>query len=200
MAEAGTFIVFEGLDGSGKSAQAALLAEYMRKAGREVVMGKEPTADSDAGKEIMEALSHQKTLTFKRIQELFILDRKEHLETVILPALAAGSVVIEDRYSMSSFAYGSLDLDLEWIIGLHSPFAWPDITIILKVGPDAALRRIATRSKPAELFEKKERLRKVGENYDRLAARFPKCVVIDGERTIEEVHAEVLQRVAEALK
>lgn len=197
---AGRFIVFEGLDGSGQSTQVRLLAERLRADGRQVVLGKEPTSDSEAGREIIKALTHQITVSPKRLQELFTEDRRAHLNDVILPALASGAVVVEDRYSMSTFAFGSADCDLEWLIELNKEFPWPDATFILKVRPEVSLKRIAARGKPAELFEKQEKLEKVSAAYDLLARRFPGCIVLDGEGTIEEVQAQVLQHVLKVLE
>ena len=197
---AGKFIVFEGLDGSGQSTQVKLLAEYLRGQGREVVLGKEPTQDSDAGREIVEVLTHKKKISSEKLQELFVIDRKEHLANSILPALQKGAIVVEDRYSMSTFAFGSVSCDLEWLIELNQGLPWPDATFILKVRPEVSLARIATRGKPEELFEKKEKLEKVSITYDLLAQRFPNCFVIDGERSIEEVHAQVLQHLAGVLE
>jgi dTMP kinase len=197
---AGKFIVFEGLDGSGQSTQARLLAEYLQNKGREVVLGKEPTKDSEAGREIIEVLTHRKSMPSEKLQELFVADRKAHLEAGILPALARDAIVLEDRYAMSTFAFGSVDCDLEWLIGLNKDFLWPDATFILKVHPEVSLERIAARGKPAELFEKKEKLEKVSATYDILAQRFPNCFVLDGERSIEEVHAQVLQHIQKILE
>ena len=196
----GKFIVFEGLDGSGQSTQVRLLAEYLQAQGREVVLGKEPTMDSDAGKEIIEVLTHKKEMRPEKLQELFVIDRKEHLVNSILPALERGAIVVEDRYCMSTFAFGSVSCDLEWLIELNKGLPWPDATFILKVRPEVSLARISKRGKPAELFEKLEKLEKVNKTYGILAERFPKCFVIDGEKAIEEVHQDVLQRLPEVLE
>jgi dTMP kinase len=197
---AGKFIVFEGLDGSGQSTQARLLAEKLRAEGRTVVLGKEPTEDSAAGREVTEVLTHKKSMPPEDLQKLFVEDRKAHLQNSILPALAAGAIVLEDRYSMSTFAFGSVDCDLEWLIELNQGLPWPDATFILKVRPEVSLARIAARGKPAEFFEKKEKLEKVAAAYDALAERFPNCFVLDGELPIEAVHAQVLQHLPGVLE
>lgn len=196
----GRFIVFEGLDGSGQSTQVKFLAEYLRAHGREVVLGKEPTTESAAGREIIEVLTHKKQMSPKELQELFVMDRKAHLENAILPALAEGKVFIEDRYVMSTLAFGSIACDPDWLRGLNKDFQWPDATIILKVRPEVSLERISGRGKPAELFEKQDKLEKVAAAYDRFATEFPNCFVVDGERTREEVHASVLQHLSGVLE
>lgn len=192
---AGKFIVFEGLDGSGQSTQVKLLAEYLRGEGREVEVGKEPTPDSAAGREITEVLAHKKSVSPQRLQELFVEDRRAHLGQSILPALAQGKVFVEDRYVMSTLAFGSLECDPEWLSAINKDFPWPDATFVLKVRPQVSLKRIAARGKSPELFEKEEKLGKVAAAYDALASRFPNCFVIDGEKSIEEVHDQVLQHV-----
>lgn len=196
----GRFIVFEGLDGSGQSTQVKLLAEYLKARGREVVLGKEPTLDSAAGKEIVEVLTHKKDMEPEKLQELFVVDRKEHLVNAILPAIESGAIVVEDRYSMSTFAFGSVSCDLEWLIELNKGLPWPDATFILKVRPEVSLERISKRGKPAEFFEKLEKLEKVSKAYDILATRFPNCFVIDGEKSVEEVHVQVLQHLPGVLE
>lgn len=197
---AGKFIVFEGLDGSGQSTQVRLLADKLTADGYEVVLGKEPTIDSAAGREIVEVLTHKKSMSPEDLQKLFVEDRKEHLQKTILPVVSAGKIFIEDRYIMSTLAFGSVGCDMEWLVELNKGLLWPDATFILKVRPEVSLARIAARGKPAELFEKKEKLEKVATAYDSLAKRFPKCFVLDGELSIKEVHAQVLQHLPEVLE
>src|SRR3989338_4884308 len=113
----GKFIVFEGLDGSGQSTQAAPLRDFLIKNGHEVVLTKEPTKDSEAGKKIREALGKNTEVSPMYLQGLFAEDRKEHLDKVIIPALMGGKTVISDRYFFSSFAFGAASgVDLKKLI------------------------------------------------------------------------------------
>lgn len=187
----GKFIVFEGLDGSGQSTQVALSAKFLREEkGFEVVVTKEPTLDSEAGRRIREILGEKIKIEPAELQELFAQDRKEHLENLIIPALKAGKIVISDRYFFSSFAFGSLDCDLEWLIKLNDDFILPDFTFLLKVSPEVCIERIEKRGEEIKLFEKREKLEKVWQGYEKLLDRF-NIKVIDGERSIEEVFEDI---------
>lgn len=190
----GKFIVFEGPDGSGQSTQAALLEKYISGAGKKVVLTKEPTLDSEAGMKIKEILNHEREVSPEDLQKLFVEDRKEHLEKVIIPALKEGSVVISDRYFFSTFVFGSLNADLEWLISMNNDFLLPDTTFVLVVKPETSIERIAHRGIKSTLFEKLESLRKVMENYKNLGTRFENMFFIDGERTIEEIHEEIAEK------
>ena len=88
----GKFIVIEGLDGSGQSTQAELLKNFLLKEGHKVVLTKEPTQDSEAGKKIKEVLGEAIKLESQLLQELFVEDRKEHLQNLIIPALKEGKM------------------------------------------------------------------------------------------------------------
>ncbi len=188
----GKFIVFEGLDGSGQSTQASLLKEFLVKKGYRVVLTKEPTLDSEAGRRIKKVLSKELELSLEELQKLFIQDRKEHLENTIVPALKQGKVVISDRYFFSTFAYGaSGGLDLEWLIELNNQFLYPDIIFLLKVSPEVCIDRIIKRGEKIALFEKKEKLAAVWKVYKILPERFENIYVIDGEKTIEKVFLQI---------
>jgi dTMP kinase len=188
----GKFIVLEGLDGSGQSTQAELLKDFLIKKGFEVILTKEPTQDSEAGKKINEILAEKIKIEPKTLQELFAQDRKEHLENLVIPALKEGKFVVSDRYFFSSFAFGSSDgLDLEWLIEINNSFLLPDQTLILKVKPEVCISRIEGRGIEKTLFEKQEKLAKVWQTYEILPQRFENTLIINGEKSIEEVFEEV---------
>lgn len=195
----GKFIVFEGLDGSGESTQVKLLAEYFARQGKTAVIGKEPTSTSDAGREIIEVLTHKKTLEARALQELFVQDRKEHLKNQILPVVHSGGILLEDRYILSTLAFGSIECPLAWLKEMNQGLPWPDLTFILKVRAEVSLERIAKRGKPVEFFEREEKLRKVAETYDQLAGEFPKCFVVNGEQAPEKVHLDILEIIKKEL-
>ncbi|MBU0476782.1 dTMP kinase [Patescibacteria group bacterium] len=188
----GKFIVFDGLDGSGQSTQAEFLRDFLIKKGYQVILTKEPTLDSEAGKRLRKILDKKEKISSKELQELFAKDRKEHLENLIIPALKEGKVVISDRYFFSSFAFGSSSgLDLEWLIKINDEFLLPDLTFILKVSPEVCISRIIKRKKERTLFEEKQKLEKVWQIYKILPSRFKNIYIIGGERPIKEISNEI---------
>lgn len=200
----GKLIVFEGLDGSGQSTQASLLRDFLVSKGYKVILTKEPTKDSEAGKKIRQILNKIDEERPRQLQELFTEDRAEHLEKLIIPALKEGKIVISDRYFFSSFAYGSASgVDLEELIVLNQEFLIPDLTIILKVRPEVCMERIGKRGEPQTFFEETEKLRKVWEVYEILPKFFENACpvafdkkaygvyIIDGEKPIKDVFEEI---------
>lgn len=187
----GKLVVFEGLDGSGQTTQAKLLEVFLKKNGFKVILTKEPTLESEAGFQIRRILDKKEKASAQELQRLFSQDRAEHLENKIIPALKEGKIVISDRYFFSSFAFGSLGTDLEWLIKINQEFIFPDMTIILKVSPEVCLERIKKRGIPQELFEELEKLRKVWQTYATFPKRFTNVYLIDGEQPKEEVFENV---------
>jgi len=188
----GKFIVIEGLDGSGQSTQAGLLRDFLIKEGYQVVLTKEPTLDSQAGRKIREILDKKTQVSPGQLQRLFVEDRKEHLRKVIVPALKEGKIVISDRYFFSSFAYGSVTgLDLDWLITINDDFLLPDLIFILKVSPEVCLERIKKRNRERTLFEEKEKLAKVWQIYKILPGRFKNVYMIEGEKSIQDVFSQI---------
>ncbi|XOB40488.1 MAG: dTMP kinase [Candidatus Nealsonbacteria bacterium] len=188
----GKFIVFEGLDGSGQSTQSGLLKDFLLKKGYNILLAKEPTLDSEAGRKIRKVLRKELKIPPQELQELFVQDRKEHLEKTIIPALKQGKTVISDRYFLSSLAYGTSEgLDLEWLIEINSQFLFPDIIFLLKVNPETCIKRAKKRNIKITLFEEKEKLAMVWQTYEILPARFENIYVIDGEKSIEKVFEQI---------
>ena|SRR3989344_6638325 len=196
----GKFIVFEGLDGSGQTTQAGLLSEYFKQLGKKVLLTKEPTKKSESGKKIEDILKHRKTADGGELQRIFAEDRNEHLEKEIIPALKEGTNVISDRYFFSSFAFGSIDCDLEWLIGLNDDFMLPDATFVLMVKPEMAVERIKKRGLETTFFEELGKLKKIIKNYELLRGRFGNLFFIDGERSVEEVHLEIVGKARNFIK
>jgi len=187
----GKFIVFDGLDGSGQSTQSGLLRDFLLEKGFEVILTKEPTMDSEAGRKIRKVLDKKLSIGSKELQELFTQDRKEHLENTVIPALKQGKIVISDRYFFSSFAYGVANgLDLEWLIEINNSFLLPDIIFLLEVKPEVCIKRIEGRGLEKTLFEKKKKLEKTWETYKILPDRFENAYLLDGERSIGEIFKE----------
>jgi len=188
----GRFIIFEGLDGSGQSTQAALLEDFLIKKGLKVLLTKEPTLSSPAGRRIRKILDKKEKISPKNLQLLFAKDRKEHLKKTVIPALKRGTHVISDRYFFSSFAYGaSGGLDLQWLFKINDNFLLPDIAFILKVRPAVCIKRIEKRGSEKTLFEKKKSLEKVWKIYEILPRYFKNAYIIKGEDEIERVFGQV---------
>lgn len=188
----GKFIVIEGLDGSGKSAQVDLIVDFLKSKGREVILTKEPTIDSEAGRKVKQALKGEIKLEPLDLQKLYVEDRREHLKNKVIPALEQGKFVVSSRYAFSTFAYGYSDgLDVDLLVKLNDEFLLPDLTIVIDVLPESCIDRIEKRGEPKELFEKKEKLAKVNEVYKKLPSMFENIVLINGERPIEEVFNDI---------
>jgi dTMP kinase len=201
----GWFISFEGIDGSGKSTQARLLADTLRAQGIEVVLTREP--GGSAGAEEIRALVLQGDPDrWSACTEilLFTAARRDHLERTILPALAAGKVVICDRFADSTRMYQGLSRgDLRAMVDqLHSLMIGvePDMTLLIDMDPAQGLSRALSRQTAEERFEDfGEDLQKaMRAGFLALAQEFSdRFVVIDGARAIDVVAAEV-QSVAQA--
>jgi len=188
----GKFIVVEGLDGSGKSAQVDLLIDFLKEIGKEVVITKEPTMDSEAGRKIKQALRKEIVIEPMELQKLYVEDRKEHLENKVIPALRDGKFVVSSRYAFSTFAYGSSEgLNINELIEMNKEFLLPDLTIIVDTNPESCIERIEGRGEPKELFEQKEKLTKVNEVYKKIPNMFENVIIVDGEKSIEQVFEQV---------
>lgn len=186
-------LAFEGIDGSGKSTQAKKFVEWTKSIGLDVVSSREPT-DGPWGKKIREA---RFTARMSPEDELaaFIADRKEHVETLINPALERRALVVIDRYYYSTVAYqGARGLDPAMLLQKNRAFApVPDLVVLVDVDPKAALERIASRGQGTDLFETLAALTKVRELF--LSLVDAHVALIDGARAPEVVFGDVLLRV-----
>lgn len=191
----GHFITFEGIDGSGKSTQAKLLADRLRAEGFEVVLTREP-GGSVGAEEIRALVLEGDPDRWSAETEilLFTAARRDHLERTILPAVAAGKIVICDRFADSTRMYQGLSRgDLRGIVDqLHSLMIGrePDLTVLIDMDPATGLARAKSRQTAEERFEDfgqalQEQMRKgfldLSQEY---ANRFR---VIDGARDMDSV-------------
>jgi dTMP kinase len=167
----GVLVAVEGIDGTGKTTQVARLTALFRAQGYDVVALREPT-DSPWGRRLREALqARQRSLTPAQELELFMRDRRYDVAANIRPALAAGKLVLLDRYYFSTMAYqGALGLDPEDIRRQNEAFApVPDLVVVLTLAPAQALARIrAARGGADEVFEREAYLREVDAIFRRL--------------------------------
>lgn len=195
----GQLIVIEGIDGTGKSTQATMLAEALRKSHKEVVQSFEPT-NGPWGKKLRESATTGR-LSIEEELNYFIRDRREHVENVITPVMERGGIVILDRYYFSTMAYqGARGLDPRKIREQNEQFApKPDILIILDLDVDAALQRIGVRDGQTNEFEKRESLDFCRTLFLSLEGE-PYAHVISAQASVEDVHAAVTCKVRELLE
>ncbi len=193
------FIVFEGIECSGKSTQIRLLSDALSKRfGNNVEVTKEPT-DGPIGSMIRENLKEGGRFDDETLQFLFIADRADHVHSLIRRAMAANKVIISDRYMFSTIAYGaSAGIDGNWLAALNSRFPKPDIVIFIDVSIDESITRLEKRKGQKERFDKRETIAKLREEYLKLAGQY-NFVIVDGNGSIEEVAKSILMRVEQAL-
>ncbi|HEY3266989.1 MAG TPA: dTMP kinase [Armatimonadota bacterium] len=149
------FVTFEGPDGSGKTTQASRLAERLRELGRAVVLTREPGGGGPVAESVRNLLLHGAEMAPETELLLFFAARAEHVASLIRPALAAGKIVICDRYTDSSLAYqgAGLGVDPALIRALHAIATgdlWPDVTILIDLPPEDGLARQADRNRMEE--------------------------------------------------
>lgn len=193
-------VAFEGLDGSGKSTQLPRLAEALRAEGHAVVSTREPT-DGPWGRRIRAAAKSGDVPAPAEELRWFVEDRRQHVAEVIAPALAAGKVVLTDRYFLSSVCYqGARGLDPEQILtDSEAEFPLPDLALILEIEPAAGLARVHERGRDVEPgFEGEAFLERVAANFAALDRDY--VVRIDGRASPDAVHEIVRTEVRRRLR
>lgn len=199
----GLFIVFDGMDGTGKSTQLSRLHEYLFKKDKRIriLTTREPTYGK-YGMKIREMLVHHKDpySDSKLLLNLYVGDRKEHLEKIIKPFLKKDGknipIVLCDRYYYSTIAYqSSQGIDIDKVINDNKDFLKPDLAIILDLPPEIAFKRISS-EREIEKFEKIDFMDKLHVNFNRMNELVKdNIVVIDTsgsqEETFEKIKIEV---------
>ena len=204
------FIVFEGIDGAGKTTQIKLLAENLKKEGVDCYLTAEPT-DMPSGKIIREALSGRLPVSCAEMADMFVRDRMIHNkdeEKGIDPHLERGITVISDRYYYSSLAYQGAELGYDKVaaLNLDNPeIRTPDICVFLDLTPDKSLERIGKRADtPTEIYENYEYLEKTRrmffDVFERLERRGENIAIIDASGTPEEIAEKIIDRVLPLFK
>ena len=196
---AGRFISFEGIDGSGKSTQARLLAAYLKAHDTDIVLTREP-GGAPGAEDIRRLLVEGDPERWSAETEilLFTAARRDHLEKTIKPALARGATVISDRFADSTRVYqGAARGELRGLVDrLHDEVIAlePDLTFIIDMDPGEALRRGLARQSGEDRFEEMgERFQhRLRDGFKALAEEAPeRCHLIDGTRDPNEVAADV---------
>jgi dTMP kinase len=189
----GKLIVFEGIDGAGSTTQLKLFGKYLKKKKLKFVETHEPT-DGLIGKLISKALRREVKFSWDTLQLLYSADRADHLDKLIKPNLDRGVNVISDRYFLSTFAYGQLNLEGAWLRKLNSKFQPADITFYIDTPAKVAIGRIEKTRSQSELFEKEKLLEIVRKNYLKIVKEYSKSTyVLDGTRRVEEIAGQVIQ-------
>ena len=196
----GLFITFEGADGCGKTTQITLLNEYFNKAGKKTLLTREPGAGI-LGAKIRELLLNYDGEVSPNCESfLFLADRAQHVDCMIKPALAEGTIVLCDRYTDSTLAYQGfgreLDIDrIKYLNKLATGGLRPDLTIVFDVDVETSLSRVGG-SKDRMESAGVEFFNRVRNGYLEIAKQEPERVkVIDSSDTIENVHKKVVELV-----
>lgn len=212
----GLFITLEGLDGSGKTTQIRRLAVWLEKRGLAPVITRQP-GGTEIGDRIREILLDARSIGLAPMTEMALMfgDRAQAIAEVIEPALAAGKIVVCDRFTDSTEAYqgGGRGLGSASVLELHRLICGnlkPDLTLLLLPSFDASLARARKRNtrdeaqtgKNEDRFEQEKDAfhRRVWEKYREIAAREPdRVVLIEGDLGIDEIHEQIAEAVAERL-
>ncbi|MFH1125762.1 MAG: dTMP kinase [Candidatus Altiarchaeota archaeon] len=182
------FIVFEGIDGCGKSTQAKLIADWFQANGKEVLLTAEPTKGG-MGIFLREILAGSREVDPKTLALLFTADRYEHLASEVEPALKRNVIVVSERYYHSTVCYQAAQgVQWNWLMDINKFARKPDYTFLLDVPPKEAIRRKVAK----EIFEEENFLEKVRENYLKLNR---KVIRIDGRQKPEKIFSEVKKKI-----
>ena len=202
------FIVFEGLDGTGKTTQIKKLAEYLKNRGESVFTDAEPSA-LPSGKLIRRVLSGEVKSSPWATAALFLADRinqNADPENGIAKHLEAGDTVILDRYYFSTFAYQGYETDMDWAMDMHylcPELRKPDLVLFLTMPPEKCIERITENrgAQPLEIYETTEKLTEISAKFnsvfEKLAAK-ENVFYIDASGSIDEVHERIVNAVSSA--
>ncbi len=199
----GRFIVFEGIDGSGKSSQIKNIARRLRAGGLNIYTTFEPT-DGPVGSLIRRMLAGEIETDQRTIASLFAADRTDHLtnsENGIKMKIDQGEIVLCDRYNFSSYAYHAQYIDLDWVIQVNSintEILKPDLTVFIDVDPEICFKRIKQSRSQFEMYEKIDVMKKVRANYFKAFEKLKdqeKIVVVDGNVDMFEVENAIFNEI-----
>lgn len=199
----GRFIAFEGIDGSGKTTQLKRLANRLNGMGRRCYETREPT-EGPIGSMIRQILTGRLKVDNRAVAALFAADRVDHLvneSNGILPMLEQGIHVLTDRYYFSSYAYHSVDMEMDWVIEANAQAAKllrPTATIFIDVSPEVALERISKNRFHTELYEEQGRLTRTRELFYRAFEAQKDCenvIIVDGNLDEDSLEQAVWDKV-----
>ncbi len=196
MERKGSFIVIEGLDGSGKTTQAKILVRKLKQS-YDAVFTAEPS-QGKTGKFIRNRVLYGEKRSPIVVEALlFAADRIEHIHDEIMPKLEEGRLVVCDRYIYSSFAYqGSAGLSLDWIQTINENALKPDLSLFIDVNPEVVLSRLKRKKSVMENLKIQQKVREI---YLKFVAN-GELKLIDGGKSKGEVAREVADEVMKFLK
>ena len=201
----GKFIVFEGIDGSGKTTQINKLCEYLEKKGRKVYVTSEPTISLTGGM-LRDALSGVSKRTSCEMAAMFVLDRIFHnvnQKWGINKMLEEGYIVLCDRYYYSSLAYQGSTIDYSWVRALNvdcPAIRHPDLCIFLDLTPKQSMQRISQGRETTEIYESEEILSRVRDSFMRVIddmSKIDTIKVVDASGSVEEIADNIFRCVEE---
>jgi len=201
----GFFIVFEGLDGSGKSTQVDLLHRALTRDGHQCVITEEPGGTNEGIKIRDILLNPAFSICAKAELFLFLADRSEHVDRIIAPALDDGNVVISSRYYYSTLVYQGIarkiaEMDFLKRMNLYAVnHIEPDVVFYLDVSPEQGLNQVARRNRKETLYRNGDRIelegtrfqQRVRDGYLQLASQYKDTFVVIAKGGVEEIHQEV---------
>lgn len=197
----GKFIVFEGIDGAGKTTQIQLLAKRLREKGIDVDVSAEPTTN-ESGKALRRALSGQEKKSYCEMAAMFVLDRIGH-NAQIRELVDSGKTVISDRYYYSSLAYQGKATDYAWVRAMNidcPEIRRPDVCIYLDLTPEESLKRISNGRESVEIYENLEKLTEVRASFyyaiEDLRKDGEQIFIVDASRSLEEISDEIFNIVS----
>jgi dTMP kinase len=199
----GRFIVIEGIDGSGTTLQTRAVGTWLERRGHTVLETREPSTGA-IGALARQRLGVHADTGPVTLALLFAADRLDHVAREVGPALAAGAVVVSDRYLMSSLAYQGLDCDESWVREINRHARVPDLTLVLDVPADVAFARVQRRAAAgeavAERYDALDLQRRLAAHYRRLHAdpQLGPMVVVDGDRPPADVTAALTDALLQA--
>ncbi|MBF0276850.1 MAG: dTMP kinase [SAR324 cluster bacterium] len=205
----GFFIAFEGLDGCGKTTQLKKTADWLCQEGISVLCTREP-GGTEVGKNIRSILLDPANSNLVDQSELllYLADRIQHLQECILPAKRAGKVVLCDRFHDATVAYQGYGRQLD-LTGIHSIVQkwiaphYPEITVLLEIAPEIAIRRIKQHGEIGDRLEQESALffRRVSAGYRTLVEKMPdRFICVDATESIETIHQKIVSDLSKILK
>ena len=199
----GRFIVFEGIDGAGKSTQIQKAAKWLSEYDLQIYPTFEPT-DGPVGSLIRQMLEGQVATDQRTIASLFAADRTDHLlneRNGIAKKVEEGWTVLCDRYYFSSYAYHAQYIDMAWVIhanALNARILKPDLVIFIDVDPETCFKRISQNRDRFDMYEKTDVLKQVRSNYFKAFRRLEadeNIVIVDGNTGVDTVEAAVKKEI-----
>jgi len=202
----GIFITFEGIEGCGKSTQVELLRDHLEKEGMEVILTREPggTEISERIRELLLDPTYKEMLPETEVL-LYAASRSQHTGQKIIPAIESGKVVISDRFYDSTIAYQGAarridETSIKFLCEFAAYHHEPDLTFLIDVAVETGLGRINPELADRLEQESMDFHRRVRKGFLDLAEKHPRIIIIDGQKSINEINGLIIEKVKEYIK